>query len=433
METKTPQVEIENLNTGSAGAPLQTKKSPLKIAPPSFSISSAILSLWQLVVYSALIIFALESFFYFACVGDSEHIQPDKKVGFKPFAGKRITQRKEGFGCFRLNSFGMQDDEIALAKAPNTYRVAVFGDSYVEALHVPRSKNFVNVLEKQLSERMPGKNIEVLNFGVSNYSIGQDYLRYQTLARQFKPDLVVQTFRVEEISKLLPQATTCLLFVRPVFFSDYQGNIKYDDTCVRGYYESREGKRMLSTQWLRQNSRIWGVVGEMMQSWMAFEPELKKGWKEGLNSLANIGKSNEQGLSKNKADQSKPAGFSLPTDETRKNYANCYWYMMDGQLSAFQKACTADGAKFMFLRTPMVRPGAHDLTDNNTESKLLAQTAAKLGVPLLDLDHSYRQEFSTHDDGTRFSGGGHFTVPTHQWVGLKTAEFISSSELLPKP
>ena len=74
----------------------------------------------------------------------------------------------------------------------------------------------------------------------------------------------------------------------------------------------------------------------------------------------------------------------------------------------------------MFLRTPMIRPGAHDLTDNNTESKLLAQTAAKLGVPLLDLDHSYRQEFSTHDDGRRFSGGGHFTVPTHQWVGLKT-------------
>ena len=415
--------------SGSAGAPLEIKNAPLRLALPPFSISRAIFSLWQLVIYSALIIFALESFFYFACVGDSEHIQPDKKIGFKPFAGKRITQRKEGFGCFKLNSFGMQDDEIALAKAPNTYRVAVFGDSYVEALHVPRQKNFVSVLEKQLSERMPGKNIEVLNFGVSNYSIGQDYLRYQTLARQFKPDLVVQTFRVEEISKLLPQATTCLLFVRPVYFSDYQGNIKYDDTCVRGYYESREGKRMLSTQWLRQNSRIWGVWGEMMQSWMAFEPELKKGWKDGLQSLASIGKSKEQG----KVTQSKASGFSLPTDETRKNYANCYWYMMDGQLTAFQKDCTADGAKFMFLRTPMVRPGAHDLTDNNTESRLLAKTAAKLGVPLLDLDHSYRQEFSTHDDGTRFSGGGHFTTPTHQWVGLKTAEFISASELLPKP
>lgn len=425
METISPPLEIEK-----QGA-IQT---PKRKKPALFSLSRAVFSLWQLIVYAGIIVFALESFFYFARVGDSEHIQPDRKVGFKPFAGKRITQRKEGFGCFTLNSFGMQDDEVSLVKGSNTYRVAVFGDSYVEALHVPRPKNFVKVLQKQLSERMPGKKIEVLNFGVSNYSVGQDYLRYQTLARQFKPDLVVQTFRVEEISKLLPQATTCLLFVRPVYFSDYQGNIKYDDTCVRGYYESREGKRMLSTQWLRRYSRIWGVLGEMMVSWMEFEPGLKKGWQDGLknslNTLSNIGKSS---ANKTVAAQNKEPGFSLPTDETRKNYANCYWYMMDAQLSAFQRDCTADGAKFMFLRTPMVRPGAHDLTDNNTESQLLSKTAAKLGVPLLDLDSDFRKEFSTHDDGTRFSGGGHFTVPTHQWVGLKTAEFIAASDLVSKP
>ena len=79
-------------------------------------------------------------------------------------------------------------------------------------------------------------------------------------------------------------------------------------------------------------------MGEMMQSWMAFEPELKKNWKEGLNSLANIGKSKEQGNSKNQADQAKAPGFSLPTDETRKNYANCYWYMMDGATLCLSKS-----------------------------------------------------------------------------------------------
>lgn len=433
METKAPRVDIDVHAGASAGLNAAISNTPVSDAPRLFSISRSIFSLWQLIVYSMLIVFTLESFFYFAQVGDSEHIQPDKTVGFKPFAGKRITQRKEGFGCFALNSFGMQDDEISVVKSPGVYRVAVFGDSYVEALHVPREKNFVKVLEKQLAERIPGKKIEVLNFGVSNYSVGQDYLRYQTVARKFKPDLVVQTFRVEEISKLLPQATTCLLFVRPVYFADYQGNIKYDDTCVRNYYESREGKRMLATQWLRQNSRIWGVAGEMMQSWMAFEPALKEGIKENpLKKLVGLLRAT-QASGKEAGAESKAAAFSLPTDETRKNYANCYWYMMDGQLSAFQKACTADGAKFMFLRTPMVRPGAHELTDNNTESQLLAGTAAKLGVPLLDLDKSFRSEFSTQDDGTKFSGGGHFTASTHRWVGWKTAEFIAASDFVAKP
>ena len=99
--------------------------------------------------------------------------------------------------------------------------------------------------------------------------------------------------------------------------------------------------------------------------------------------------------------------------------------MMEGQLTAFKNECTADGADFVFLRTPMVRPGMHTLTDNETETKLLDGTAAKLNVPLLNLDKKYRTWAGTSDDGTNFSAGGHFTPPLHAWVAGQVTAFLA--------
>jgi hypothetical protein len=363
----------------------------------------------QALVYLAVCVGFLEGFFYLAQVGDGEHVMPDLHVGYKPFAGKRITQRNEGFGCFKLNSFGMQNDEVPLAKAPGVYRVAVFGDSYVEALQVPRDKNYINLTAEALSRKL-GRKVEMLNFGVSNYSVAQDYLRYQTVAKQFKPDLVIQVFRVEEIGKLLPMETQALLFVRPVFFVGEQGQLVYDNTCVKQYFGSKEGRRMLATQWLRANSRIWGVVGTMLQQAMAFQQKTQT-----LVAPKKAG-----------------PGFRLPDDNTRANYAKCYWYIMDKQLSCFKDECTADGARFMFLRTPMIRPGMHVLTDNPTETTLLNKTATKLGVPILNLDQSYRDYAGTSDDGTNFSSGGHFTKKLHVWVAESLSDFLAKN-VIPAP
>ena len=163
----------------------------------------------------------------------------------------------------------MQDQEITLAKPPGTLRIAVFGDSYVESLHVDRSQNFLQTAARSLADQLH-KPVQVLNFGVSNYSVAQDYLRYKKLAKQFKPDLVIQVFRVEESDKLLPQSSHYLSLVRPVFFVGPHGELVYDDTNVKAFLNSRSGKSMLSHQWLRQNSRLWSIAGQISQTWTAF-------------------------------------------------------------------------------------------------------------------------------------------------------------------
>jgi hypothetical protein len=374
-------------------------------APPgsvAVAAKSKIFALAQAFCYLLVCIAVMEVSFYLACVGDGEHVYPDLKVGYKIFAGKRITQRNEGFGCFKLNSFGMQNDETTIAKPAGTYRIAVFGDSYVEALQVPRQANYLNEVGEALSKRL-GRPVEVLNFGVSNYSVAQDYLRYQTLAKQFKPDMVIQVFRCEEISKLLPMETQSLLFVRPVFFPGAADSLVYDNTCVRQFFQSKEGKRLRNTQWLRANSRIWGVISGMWQQALTFQTETQAKLMPGK----------------------KGPHFELPSDQTRSNYAKCYWYMMDAQLRAFQKECASEGSRFVILRTPMVRPGMHTLTDSVTETSLLAGTADKMQVPLLNLDRAYRTWAGTDDDGTNFSAGGHFTKPMHRWVADNLSDFLA--------
>ena len=78
-----------------------------------------------------------------------------------------------------------------LQKPLSTTRIAVLGDSFVEALQVPDDHTATRLLERDLAARFPGRSFETMNFGVSNYSFGQ-YLRvYDTYVRQFKPDYVV--------------------------------------------------------------------------------------------------------------------------------------------------------------------------------------------------------------------------------------------------
>ncbi len=90
-------------------------------------------ALLQALAYALICLLSLEVIFALAHVGESEYIKPDLIMGYKPMEGKEMTQRREGFARLKINSFGMQNDEITLAKPTDVLRIAVLGDSYVES------------------------------------------------------------------------------------------------------------------------------------------------------------------------------------------------------------------------------------------------------------------------------------------------------------
>lgn len=94
---------------------------------------------------------------------------------------------------FSVNSFGMADRELSLAKPPGVFRIAFLGDSLSANFgHRPRPEIFLNVLVENLGrENERGMRFEALNFGVNAYSITQSVRVLETRVARFAPDLVI--------------------------------------------------------------------------------------------------------------------------------------------------------------------------------------------------------------------------------------------------
>jgi hypothetical protein len=117
----------------------------------------------------------------------------DARRGYALRPGVEGWYRIEGESYVRINSDGLRDREHSKTKPPNTVRVAVLGDSYAEALQVPFENSFCAVLERELSECQAnsGRQIEVINFGVSGYGTVQELITLRDRVWQYSPDIVL--------------------------------------------------------------------------------------------------------------------------------------------------------------------------------------------------------------------------------------------------
>lgn len=116
---------------------------------------------------------------------------------FDPVLGVTLIPNVEGAhrrcydGYVKINSYGMRDKERSIENPNKNYRIAVFGDSVIEAVHVKPEETATNVLERRLNSEACNGKCEVLNFSVGGYSPLQYYLRYLHDGRRFKNDLVI--------------------------------------------------------------------------------------------------------------------------------------------------------------------------------------------------------------------------------------------------
>lgn len=141
---------------------------------------------------------------------------------------------QEGRAFIRTNSAGLRDREHTLAKPPNTFRIAVLGDSFAEALTLPQEKAFWALIERDLGPSCPslgGRNVEVINFGLSGYGTAQELLTLRHRAAAYAPDAVLLAFYVgndvEDNSKQLSAEQ-----LRP-FFVHKDGQLALDDSFTR--------------------------------------------------------------------------------------------------------------------------------------------------------------------------------------------------------
>jgi len=122
--------------------------------------------------------------------------RPDPVVGTVLAPGMEGWQRDEGSAYVKVSAQGLRDREHSVAKPAGTYRIAVLGDSYAEAMQVDLERAFWALLPKKLEACGfgGGKKVETVNFGVSGYGTGHELLTLQNRVWQYSPDLVMLAF-----------------------------------------------------------------------------------------------------------------------------------------------------------------------------------------------------------------------------------------------
>ncbi len=106
-------------------------------------------------------------------------------------------------GCFqnnvKTNSYGFHSREYSLEKPEGVFRVALIGDSYIEAMQIKQDKTVASLLEQKLNSLNPRSyRYEVIPFGISSHGTYKSILYFEKYAIEFSPDLVIAAFSLND-------------------------------------------------------------------------------------------------------------------------------------------------------------------------------------------------------------------------------------------
>lgn len=119
--------------------------------------------------------------------------QPDDRLIFKFIPGRNSVMTRSPVNggntvAHHINSQGFRGDE--LRPAGKAARVVVYGDSFIHAYYSPDEETFSARLGMLLAARL-GKEVEVVNAGVSSYGPDQEMLKMEDELPKLRPDLVI--------------------------------------------------------------------------------------------------------------------------------------------------------------------------------------------------------------------------------------------------
>jgi lysophospholipase L1-like esterase len=128
-----------------------------------------------------------------------------------PYSGDPSGVYRKGItseiqGRYRINQAGWNSIHEYVEKKENTTRIAVIGDSYVQALQVNVEDAFPNIIEKTLVTE--GVSAEVYSFGISGAPLSQYLQIMRYVASSYRPDIVIVNIAHNDIDESLEGRTT---------------------------------------------------------------------------------------------------------------------------------------------------------------------------------------------------------------------------------
>jgi hypothetical protein len=125
---------------------------------------------------------------------------------YLPNVGLRLAPDQDGYfirdgvrARFHVNNAGFNNPrDYTTQRDGRTLRIAVVGDSFVEAFHVDYADSLFAVLEQRLNR--DGLAAEVYSFGISGFGTSQVYHLVKDYVLAYSPDLVVYLFIRNDVS-----------------------------------------------------------------------------------------------------------------------------------------------------------------------------------------------------------------------------------------
>lgn len=336
---------------------------------------------------------------------------------------------KEGGGYVSINNDGLRDREHAIAKPSNTLRIAVLGDSFIEAFQVDREDALCAVMERELAtcKDLKRTNVEVINFGQSGFGTAMELLALRHRVWKYSPDVVLLVFftgnDVSDNSRILKKVDHHPYFV-------YQGDtLVLDNKGVTEAYKRYAGWWNDIRMWIFNRSRVLQLAdkgGKTIAEWF-----------EGRSTDAAEAQDNflEPGLAE--------AVHRPPSDAVWKEA----WRVTEGLLLKMRDEVRERGATFFVIilgNSVVVHPdpsirkkfekrlGVKDLFYPDQRIKRLCE---REGIPVLALTPRF-QEYATrnniflHGFGPTI-GRGHWNEQGHRLAGELIAQFLCNKMDLP--
>jgi hypothetical protein len=124
--------------------------------------------------------------------------RPDRDLGYDFVPGAWGIWPKENRAPVRINQLGLRDSPMELEKPEGTTRVAITGNSIVEALQVEQALTFDSLAEGLLLEQH--LKVEIANLAMAGSTPLQQLIRFEKLGTSLDIDLLIMFVDVNEFS-----------------------------------------------------------------------------------------------------------------------------------------------------------------------------------------------------------------------------------------
>jgi hypothetical protein len=347
-------------------------------------------------------------------------------ITLKP--NKRLPVRSDCFqNTVQTNRYGFHSKDYEQDKPDGVYRIAVLGDSFVEAQQVPLEKTFPYLLENILNDQsVTGLRTEVLSFGISGTATYTNLRYLQAYALRFHPDLIINAFYFNDVQN------DVYVSVRP----DLSRQFDEEGNVVRTPPEEHVGFMDGIVSAVKKQLRNSAVIFSLYKKYHA----IRAGYNSSPEEVSVLSKEDEEVISRYSADYQVNKKLSMEYQMLLAEEPPWWtdaWNVEERLLRELNDVAKENGSDFLLVSLSdgyRVHPELLDriesfrnreLFDFQKPEERLQEIADRNHFPYLALNPLFKERAFSDDRMTVWPCDGHWNETGHEWAADEISKYLS--------